>query len=213
MSKALIKWCVLLVITSVAGVALAAPAQQKDNADWPADAVFRYKNADGATVITSTLPEEALYRGYDVLNGKGLLVEKVAPGLTQEERLRLKDQQEKMQNQLKHDQYLVRMYITADGARRTRDRQIDALRLKMTYTHNDLSRQKHKRDEQISKAANFEKRGQDVPADVNDLLKFYSQQIDATQQQLDDYQAEIDEITKKFEPIIERLDVLSSDKN
>lgn len=211
MGNVFLKWSALLIVVGFTSLALAAPTKQSTS--WPTDAVFRYKNIDGATVISSTLPEEALYRGYDVLDGKGHVVETVKPGLTKEERERLKDQEEKMQNQLKHDQYLVRMYITADGARRTRDRQIDALKLKINYTQNDLSRQRKKRDEQVSKAASFEKRGKDVPADVNDLLKFYSQQMEGTQQQLNEYEAEIDSINEKFEPIIDRLEVLSSNKN
>lgn len=185
---------------------LAAAAEK--SVGLPPDALFRYMDKNGNTVITSMLTDEALYAGYQILTKQGQLVETVPPGIPEEQRAEVKAARERA----KQDQQLLRMYTGPDGALRTRNRQVETIQLKVSYAKNDLARQKAKLNEQISRAADYQKRGAQVPTDVQDLIDLYSGQVDDTSKALVQYQADIDAIDSKFDDIVKRLEKLTGKK-
>lgn len=198
-----------LLLAGWAFLAQPVPVLAADKgASLPPGALFRYVDKRGNTVLTSSLTDEALYAGYDILDRSGNLLETVEPGIPESDRAAFKAQKER----LAHDQQLLRTYISADGAVRTRNRQIEAIQLKMSYAKNDLVRQKAKLDEQISRAADYEKRGQAVPTDVEDLITLYSNQVHNTEAALKQYQTDIDDTNTRYDAIIIRLEELTSKK-
>lgn len=177
-------------------------------ASLPPGALFRYIDKRGNTVLTSSLNDEALYAGYQVLTSKGDVVETVAPGIPESDRAAIKAQREREA----HDQQLLRMYTSPEGALRNRNRQIESIQLKMSYARNDLSRQKAKLEDQISRAADHEKRGEAVPSDTQDLITLYGNQVQNTEAALKQYQADIDNTNQRYGDIISRLEELTGKK-
>src|SRR5690606_37962407 len=152
-------WLAMLLGSLLLSPVLAAAAEK--SVGLPTDALFRYMDKNGNTVITSMLTDEALYAGYKILTKQGQLVETVPPGIPESERAAIKAQREKDEQ----DKRLLRMYVSPDGALRTRNRQVETIQLKISYAKNDLARQKAKLNEQISRAADYQKRGVPVPSD------------------------------------------------
>lgn len=200
---------VALLLGSLLGLSgQAMAAQDKDVFKLPPNAVFRYIDNSGKTVVSSMLTEEALYAGYQILNSRGRVVKIVPPGIPKAERAAIRAQRK----QELHDQKLLRMYATPDGAVRTRNRQIQSIQLKISYAQNNLTREQAKLQQQISRAANFQKRGQEVPDGVKDLIDLYHGQVTETQDNLADYQAKIKAIQSRFAKVISRLEMLTGDK-
>jgi hypothetical protein len=194
----------------LAGVlVVSATAVAADTSDkLPVDAMFRYRDHNGNLVVSSSLTDEALYAGYQVLDSKGQVVETVPPGIPESERAAIKEKRE----QARRDQQLLYMYTDPNGAQRTRDRQVEAINLKLSYTKNELAYQKAKLNEQIARAAGFQKQGAPVPGDVTDLITLYSGQVKDSQSTIDQYQADIKAIDEKFATIIQRLEALTGKK-
>ncbi len=186
---------------------LPAMAAGNDGFRLPPNATFRYVNDKGITVISSSLTEDALYAGYEILNANGRVVEIVPPGIPKAQREAMRKKQERKEQ----NQQLLRMYIGPRGAARTRDRKIEAIQLKMNYARNQKLRLQHKLHEQIDRAAGFQKRGADVPTGTQDLIDMYSGQLDAVKQQLANYKNEIQQITQHFDDIIKRLEKLTGE--
>lgn len=200
-------WLLAMLLGGAMAFPLLAVAADKGTG-LPSDALFRYLDKNGNTVITSSLTDEALYAGYQILNHDGQVVETVPPGIPESERATIKAQREKAEQ----DKQLLRMYVSPDGALRTRNRQVETIQLKMSYAKNDLARQKAKLNEQISRAADYQKRGVPVPGDVQDLIDLYSGQVDTTEKTLAQYQADIAALNDKFDDIVKRLEALTGKK-
>lgn len=200
-------WLLAMLLGGAMAFPLLAVAADK-GASLPSDALFRYLDKNGNTVIASSLTDEALYAGYQILNHNGQVVETVPPGVPESERATINAQREKAEQ----DKQLLRMYVSPDGALRTRNRQVETIQLKMSYAKNDLARQKTKLNEQISRAADYQKRGVPVPGDVQDLIDLYSGQVDTTEKTLAQYQADIAALNDKFDDIVKRLEALTGKK-
>lgn len=200
------RWLLAVLVGSMMLTPLQAVADKAGG--LPPDALFRYIDAHGNTVITSMLTDEALYAGYQILTSQGQVVEVVPPGIPENERAAIKAQRERAAQ----DQQLLRMYVSPDGALRTRNRQAETIQLKISYAKNDLARQQAKLNDQISRAADYQKRGAPVPTGVQDLIDLYAGQVDTTEKTLVQYQADIDALNIKFADIVKRLEKLTGKK-
>ncbi|GEM_PF-277689 len=192
-------------------------AQQQDNKgqrDVPPGAVFRYEREDGSTSISSSLTDEAIQQGYEVLNRNGRVIRTVEPALTQQERQELKEEKERkreQKQQQKRDEKLLRLYAGPGDARRARDRQIEALEVNISYTRNSLEGVKEKLDREVSNAAEFERRGDQVPKSVQDSIDHFQSQIEEYKKEIEEYKKDIQDVRAEYRPIIERLKVIAPD--
>ena len=79
--------------------------------------MYRYKDDQGRTVMSATVPPEIVPKGYDVLNAQGRIIETVAPALTAEQ-IRARDEaierekreEEERKAQELADQKLLKQY-------------------------------------------------------------------------------------------------------
>ena len=192
-----------------------AGAQERDNQDEPKvppGAVFRYEREDGSTAISSSLSDEAIEQGYEVLNRQGRVIRTVEPALTKEERQELKEKKERKREkreQRKRDKKLLRLYAGPGDARRARDRQIEALEVNISYTRNSLEGVKEKLDREVSNAAKFERRGDKVPKSVQDSIDHFQSQIEEYKKEIKEYKKDIQDVREEYKPIIERLKVIA----
>ncbi len=184
----------------------------QDEAGLPPGAVFRYEREDGSTTISSSLSDEAIEQGYEVLNQNGRVVRTVEPALTAEERKQLEKQEQRQRRekkQAKRDEELLRMYAGPGDARRARDRQVEALKVNISYTRNTLQGVKEKLDRAVSNAAKYEQRGEKVPASVQDSINQFQRRIAEHKKAIQQYKDDIEDVNEKYEPMIERLKVIA----
>ncbi|MYL25208.1 MULTISPECIES: DUF4124 domain-containing protein [Halomonadaceae] len=176
--------------------------------------MYRYETDEGRTVMSNTLPREALKQGYEVLNKSGRVIEKVPPPPTEEElaeRRRERERQERLEKereeQKKEDRRLLRQYSSPDDAVRALQRKLrerfGTVRLKLANIKNI--------EGQIAnlqkRAANQERTGQEVPESLREkmetqraektaLLNEIQQEISRAEQTREDYRDKIKRLEK-----------------
>jgi len=157
------------VLLLTAGLAL-APAVMAE--------MYRFKDDQGQTVLSNTLPREARSKGYEILNNSGRVIEKVPPPPTEEEiaeRKRQKELERKRREQKKRqekvDKRLLRQYSSPDDATRALHRKLrerfSAIKLKLGNINSLNSQIADERN----RAANMERSGKEVPDSLRKKMK------------------------------------------
>ncbi|XOZ32141.1 DUF4124 domain-containing protein [Halomonadaceae bacterium KBTZ08] len=181
--------------------------------------MYRYETEEGKTVMSNTLPREALEQGYEVLDSNGRVVEKVPPPPTEEElakrrreRERQKRLEKKREERKKRDRRLLRQYSAPDDAVRALHRKLKerfgTVQLKLA----NIKSIEDQIAELQSRAANQERAGEQVPEKLRDKMKRLRAEKATL---LNEIRNEIDEAEKtrdKYRDRIERLETLTDKK-
>jgi hypothetical protein len=216
----MMRFAALLIFTLLwlqPGPVTAAPAGAEEDPEstMPRGALYRYHTEEDGLVITSTLTPEAIQAGYEILDRQGNVVKKVEPPPSEKdiearEEARKRRQQEEKQK--REDERLLRLYAGPDDAIRARDRQLEALRLNISYARNNIEQVEQKLNEEVSAAARHERRGREVPETIRKAIDRYQRQLQELNEEVDQYQADMEEVRLEFKPIIKRLRVLTGDQ-
>tara|TARA_B100000405_G_scaffold122260_1_gene85587 strand:+ start:5624 stop:6223 length:600 start_codon:yes stop_codon:yes gene_type:complete len=185
-------------------LAMAAPARDNDGAG---EVMYRYTTPDGNLALSATLTQQAIHSGYQVLDHKGQVLKEVAPA-PPEAQARLRREMEakrRAEQQAARDEELKRLYAGPEDAERARERQVDALELKIGYARNTLGQLEDKRDAEVSDAARAERAGRAVPEGTREAIRRYNRRMEDTRAEIEAYQRDIEAVRKQYEPIIERL--------
>lgn len=197
--------CAALSLALISG-GLPNIAQADKGARLPPGAMYRYTNDAGQKVMTSILPKEAIYLGYEIIDTNGRLIETHEKALPEAEREAAK----LLHQQKTQDEALKKLYASPKDALRARDRKVGAIQLKISYAKNNITQLNQRMSSEISTAANFEKTGRPVPEANQEAIAQISRQIAEQEKQIAGSEQEIEDLIAKFEPIIERLTVISA---
>lgn len=195
-----------LVLFTLAGMLIVVPAQAKS--------LYRFK-VDGQVILKDHIPAEYSHLGYDVLNSKGMVVRVVPPAPTAEELAQRRAQeaaqkarQEAIAEQRRRDQDLLRLYARPADVERARQRKADDINSYIQLQRRrivDLEMQLEKAQQQ---AANFERRGQDVPSDLRLEVVELQNGIRDSDTNIRQRQQEMADVTRDFAGQYERVRVL-----
>lgn len=169
---------------------------------------FRYYDDKHQLHLDQQLSDDALTNGYDELDRSLNLIRTVPPRLTARDIERLeeaKHQQEMAEEQARRDALLRQLYSSPKDAERERDRQLEAIEVRIEFNKSSLTRLRTLRSQEAARAAGFERNGQPVPKDTRDNISRYDQQIISAENDLRDQQSAQDNIRADFEPKIKRL--------
>ncbi len=172
------------------------------------DLLYRYKGANGELVIDDYIPPEFVGKGYSILSKNGLLIEKVAPEMSAEERAKLGDKakaEEERKEQARKDAWLLERYSDEGDAILARNRQLGAIDTLIVVAQSKINRLKQDEARELEFAASAERRGKEITQDTLDRLESIRSQIRALEQQIENQNTEKDTLTKKFDGIIVRL--------
>jgi len=140
---------------------------------FDASALFRYKDDNGRTVMSATVPPEIVPKGYEVLNAQGRVVEVVPPALTAEqikERDALAEQkrieEEARLAQQKEDDMLLKQFGTPSSAVTLLKRRLNEIDAVITSQKGVIENAKKAVAENEEKAANLQRNGRPVPANI-----------------------------------------------
>lgn len=201
----------LLALAAMAAVppAMAVEKSSKKGSDVPA--LYRYRNEQGVLVMERSIPPEYTTKGYEVLNAFGQVIQKVEPVtlLTDEQRKALSEQ-EKMSS--RKDSELRKLYSSPQDAERLRDRQLEALGLKVDHAKGQLSQTTARRKTAVEEAARMERAGNKVPPAKIETIAKLTAQANSQEQEIKSLQQEQARIREQFDPIIARLRVIYPDK-
>lgn len=190
-----------LISTGVEARTPEAASAKTDPEALPPGALYRFRNASGSLMISSVLPEQAIYTGYEIIDNRGRVLRVVEPAMPEEERRKLQEEMRLRQQ----DNQLKRLYPTPEDAERARDRQIASLRLGIDYARGIISQLDSKLAAEVASAADAERAGKPVPEAVQANIELYTRQIREQDDKIVDIEKDIGVVNEDFAPIIRRL--------
>lgn len=200
-------WGLVLALLALPVLTPAAPKQNE-----PAgEVMYRYTKPDGTLAVSATLNEQAIHAGYQVLdhNGRVLRREPPAPPEEQARRRQAMAAEQQAQRQAERDMELERLYAGPEDAVRARERQIEALELRISYATNTLAQLEEKRDQEVSLAARAERAGRPVPEGTRQAIEEYQRRMAHVRQEIAGYEKDKQAVREQYAPIIERLEELA----
>lgn len=179
-----------------------AMASDADGARW-----YRYYNDNNQPSVTDRVTEEHITRGYDALDRNMQLLRHVPPQrrLTPEEIAAAKAARATETKRKEDDKQLLRLYSRPSDAENSRDRQLEAIQLRIDFSTSSLARLRDSRTQEAQRAAVLERTGKPVPPPLKDSITNYDRQIQKLQTEIQARKAEQEKVRKEFTPIIERL--------
>lgn len=174
--------------------------------------MYRYKDENGQMVISVSVPQEAVNRGYEILNNQGRVVERVAPAPTEEELQRREDEKRRQQQaeaRRKQDRALLRRYSHPDDAVRALHRKVSELEGLNQLKRGNISVIESQLDNEQSRAADLERSGRDIPEMTLQKIDRLEGQIRDIEKEIDNQEKEIQQVREQYLKDIERLEVIT----
>lgn len=179
-----------------------------------ASKLYRF-NVDGKVVIKDHVPAEYSHLGYEVLNGQGMVIRSVERAPTAEELAQRraeeaakKARQEAISNQRRKDMDLLRLYAKPEDVERARQRKADEIESYIQLQRRRITDLEDKLEKAQGRAANFERRGKEVPADMRLEIVQLQNGIRDSEDNIKARQQEKVEITREFADQYERVRIL-----
>lgn len=121
---------------------------------------YRYVDAKGVTVLDRQgVPSDLIYKGYEVLNDQGRVVQVVAPAPSLQERQKAIDDKAKASS----DAQLLRLYSTLEDVDRAKARKLAELDSVISVARGNLASLRTQQANLQSQAADQERSGKQVP--------------------------------------------------
>ncbi|MFZ5724268.1 MAG: hypothetical protein ACOY33_11485 [Pseudomonadota bacterium] len=171
--------------------------------------LYRYKNDKGQVVLESTIPPERAALGYQIISPSGTVIQDVPPSARGAKAER--DREDDARN-ARLDVQLRKLYSAPADAVRLRDRQIDAVKLKMEFSRGQIVQLSNKRKTELEQAARLERSGQPVSAQTKANLDNINRRIAVHEEEIKGYERDQQKIRDDFTLVIKRLNVIYPDK-
>lgn len=184
---------------------------------------YRYKDADGHQVITSTLPSDVADKGYEIISPRGNVIKTIQPIKTHEEveadqkalevkrqaDLKAIENKKNEERQAKKDDILLKSFTNKEDIVRSRDEKIASIEVLEQIMHENISRlQKQLKAANESKVT-FEKSGQPIPESLKNTITNSERQIKDNEAFLERKKIEKENIQTKYQGLITRFDELN----
>lgn len=179
-----------------------------------AQSLYRFK-VEGRVVLKDHVPPEYSHLGYEILNNQGMVVKVVPPAPTAEELAQRraeeaakKARQDAIAAQRASDQDLLRLYARPSDVERSRKRKADEIESYMQLQRRRIADLEQKLEKAQQQAANFERRGQEVPPDLRLEVVQLQNGIRDSENNIRQRQQELEDSTREFAVQYERVRVL-----
>ena len=173
--------------------------------------LYKWVDENGKVHYSDKVPPKHSKHQRDVLNERGITVEKVeaaktAEQLKEEEKQAklLEEQNRKDEKRAAYDRMLLNSYLSEDNLINTRDAKITAIENIIRATNNTLKHQEQRLMELRKSAANHERGDKSVPESVLTQIKNTQDQIQKTHNYIARKRVEQEETRKKYEKDIQR---------
>ena len=181
--------------------------------------MYRYKDDQGRTVMSATVPPEVVPRGYQVLNAQGRVIETVAPALTAEQ-IRVRDEaierkkreEEERKAQALADQKLLKQYGSPETVVNLMNRRLAEIDAVIVSREAAIQAAKKSIAENEEKAADYQRNGRAIPVIVTQEIDKAKADIATSQDVIADKKNDYQAIKEEFEQIIKRLEFLTNTK-
>lgn len=190
--------CLLCLLVSP-GVALAAE-------------LFRYRNSAGVVVLANTIPAEYMSQGYTVIDHRGQVI-RVVPRQLSDEEIVARDRAEAAEREAeaarlvrrRQDEELLRLYSTPDDVERAMARKVASIEGAIDTVEANIQRLRSQKRNLQTRAAEIERSGQPIPAQVISGIRSVDEQIAERQREIASREAEILATREDYAETLERL--------
>lgn len=177
--------------------------------------VYRF-NVDGQIIIKDMVPADLAPLGYQVLNGQGMVIRTVPRELTPSEiagrdrKIEIERQyQLRIEKRKNSDRDLLRLYTSISDVERALKRKSDEVRAHIDLQKRRLVDMRNKLESAQQVAANMERRGQEVSADLKAEISQYQQTIKDNELGIIEREQMIVSLDKEYSDVRYRLQVLT----
>lgn len=177
--------------------------------------MYRFTDENGQIVISSTIPQEATKRGYDILSDNGRVIETIPPAPTEEEiaaREAKEQRQKELAEQREKDRQLLKRFSHPDQAVKAMHRKIRELEGLIQLKRGNISVITSQLDNEQSRAADMERAGREIPEATLEKIRRLGAQIRDLEQEIAAQSQEIQELRKAFEADVERLEEVTGEE-
>lgn len=169
---------------------------------------FRYKDADGQTVINSSIPPEFVKNGYEIIDDKGVVLREVAPQLSDEEIRNRRAEEQRVQEERVRDAELVKLYRSPGDVDRAMRTWLSRLDMEIRLKDNRIDILRTEFNALQSQAANQERAGQAVDAELLTQMAGIEAEIAEYQAEIDHVEARKTEAREDFAADRERMEII-----
>lgn len=169
---------------------------------------FRYKDADGQTVINSSIPPEFVKKGYQIIDDKGVVLREVAPQLSEEEINNRRAQEQREQEARVRDSELVKLYRSPADVDRAMRTWVSRLDMEIRLKDNRIDILRTEFNTLQSQAADQERAGQSVDAELLSRMREIEAEIAGFQAEIDAVEARKAEARQEFTADRDRMKVI-----
>lgn len=195
-------WLRLGLICAGLGMAFAPPATATEKL------LYRYIDDRGVVVLDDHVPPAYVHRGYTVLGAGGRVVREVPPALAPDEAAARRSSVQEAQRLREWDESLLRRYSTVADIEAARERALNEINIRLEILRSNLLSTKSQIDREQARAADIERRGVEVPADLIETIRLLQIEIDDTEDTIQQRRRDIDSIRLSYQRDIERFEVL-----
>ncbi|MBU2954649.1 DUF4124 domain-containing protein [Marinobacter sp. F3R08] len=171
--------------------------------------MYRYTDKSGQVVISSTIPQEATKRGYDILSSNGRVIETIPPAPTEDEiaaREAEEERQKALAEQLERDRQLLKRFSHPDQAVKAMHRKVRELEGLIQLKRGNISVISSQLDNEQSRAADMERAGREIPETTLEKIRRLEAQIRDIEREITSQSQDIELMRRAFEAKIERLE-------
>lgn len=170
--------------------------------------LYRYKNAKGVTVVEDRVPPEFIKQGYTVLTRDGRVVEVVPPELSGSAAEAKRAAAAEARRLREWDESLLRRYSHVADIEAARERALKEFDVRISILRSHLQSIKGQIEREQSRAADIERRGGEVPADLLQSLAGLRDEVTGTEETIVLRQREREETKESFRRDIDRFESL-----
>ena len=170
--------------------------------------MYRYLDDKGVVVIGYTLPEEAAWNGYDILNPDGSVRETIPKPLPMEEQEKQRSALIEQQRLREWDESLLLRYSVVADIEATRDRTLRELDIHVSILRGNIRALRAQIESNQSRAADIERSGRAVPADITAAIEGFKQEVESAETAIVDRKREIEAVKGDFQRDIARFEKL-----
>lgn len=176
-----------------------------------AEKFFRYKNEQGVLVIGHTIPPKFVPNGYSIVNEHGMVIKVIDPAPTAADlksRVAERKKWEEQERIRKQDELLVSRYSSVEDIVASQNRVLDEIDVRLSILRGNLRTLKSQIEKQRERAANLERLGRTVPANVTENISTMQLEVDDTRASIKQRKAEKQLVVTQFEADIDRFKFL-----
>lgn len=173
---------------------------------------YRYYDSRGIPTISSTVSEQHLQQGYDVLDSHMQLIKHYQPFSADKYAQQQIIREQAIAKRIS-DRHLVETYVSSDRAVMQRDRELSNLDSQIKRSEQESKSLSNNLNESITIAANFDRQNKPIPAPIKAQLEKNKSLLTQSNSSLAALKAKREESNNQFNNVIAQLKVIETQSN